>query len=115
MEFTNFIRSFFIRANLLESNILLFTGKKEMEMFLEAFTDASYDEIYNYELIEFSGDLDVNRAIGGYIRQRYPHIINVEWLTKIKHYLTSKRALSIIADKLGFVEYIRYGSVMNEE
>lgn len=85
-----------------------------------AFTDDTYDFLpneridENQERSEFYGDAIVNHAVVLHIRDRFPDIKSVKWLTRLKHNLISKRTLGMVAYEAGFEKYIRYGPKMKE-
>jgi len=86
-----------------------------MKEFRMAFTHKSYSSDLNYELYEFLGDLTLNWCVGNYIHEKYPKIINVDWLTRMKHALVSKKYLGMMAEKAGFFKFIVYGEEIKEE
>lgn len=61
----------------------------------------------NYELAEFEGDVYVNSIVTKHIRRRFPEIINVDWITKIKQRQISKFKLAEVANNLGFLKWIK--------
>ena len=71
-----------------------------------AFTHASVPNKENYELLEFEGDVMVNATVVEYIRTKYPKIINVGFITRVKHNLVSKSLLSKISLKLGLFKFV---------
>jgi len=88
---------------------------KNVKNFLDTvFTHSSFDPINNYELDEFLGDGTVNECIVYYIRHRFPKIISVKWMTRIKHNLSSKKQLAHYASATGLDKYVRYGDEMEE-
>ncbi len=114
-QFKTFIISLLKRAGLKEANIKSFTDSKSMKEFRMAFTHKSYSSKFNYELFEFLGDLTLNWVVGNYIHDRWPDIINVDWLTKMKHALVSKKYLGMIAEKAGFYKFIVYSDEIKKE
>lgn len=107
-EFTAFISSLLKRANLNDINISLLTSEKCLEKFRAAFTHKSIsrEADVNYELLEIVGDAFINNIVVRYIRRKFPRVVNVMWITKLKHYLISKGWLSLMAEKYGFLNYI---------
>jgi ribonuclease-3 len=82
------------------------TQDGNMVRFMLAFTHPSYDKINNYEVLEFHGDGVVNMCIAQYIRKTLPQVINIKWVTRIKHNLISKQNLSQLAHSVGFFDHI---------
>lgn len=93
------------------NEILSPENMKEMEM---AFTHSSFDSVNNYELYEYLGDGSVNEFVPYYIRERFPNIISVKWLTRIKHNLVSKKQLAKLARNRGIEKYIRMSQEIQE-
>jgi dsRNA-specific ribonuclease len=86
-----------------------------MVEFRKAFTHASSDPINNYEMYEFLGDTTVNSVIAYYLQQRFPKIVSVKWLTKLKHNLSSGKMLAKIAKQHGLDRYVKYGQEFEEK
>lgn len=110
-----FISIFLRQANVKDEYIKEFTSDINMIEFTKAFTHPSYDPENNYELLEFLGDTIVNASIAFYIKYRFPKIINVGWLTRLKHILVSKKTLALLSEKHGLSNYIRYGDSVKDE
>lgn len=79
-----------------------------LDEFVKAFTHVSADRVNNYEVYEALGDTVVNACIMRYISEKYPEIVNIEWLTKLKNLFQSKVWLFRIAMVLGFEKWVRY-------
>lgn len=114
-KFKTFIRGLLKIGGLKEANLKSYTDVQSMKDFRMAFTHKSYSSDFNYELYEFLGDLTLNWCVGNYIHDKYPDIINVDWLTRMKHALVSKKYLGMMAEKAGFFEFIVYGEEIREE
>ncbi len=114
-EFKTFIRGLLERSGLKEANLESFTDSKSMKEFRMAFTHKSYSSEFNYELFEFLGDLTLNWCVGNYIHTEWPEIINVNWLTKMKHALVSKKYLVKMAEKVGFFKFIVFSDEIAKE
>lgn len=113
-SFKKFITSLLSQARVKEKSIKLFTDEASMLEYRTAFTHKSYGDD-NYELYEFVGDTIVNHAVADYIHDRFPRIVSVKWLTRIKHNLMSNKVLATFVEKNGWVEHIRFGEEMQEE
>jgi len=114
-KFKTFIRKLLQKGGLKKNNLDSFTDKESMKDFRMAFTHKSYSSEFNYELFEFLGDLTLNWCVGNYIHDHYPDIINVDWLTRMKHALVSKKYLGKMAEKEEFFQFIEYGPEVQEE
>ena len=111
-EFKDFISSLLKRANLSEKSTTSYTDESSMLEFRQAFTHKSYHPTFNYEFLEFRGDVVGNLAAVQYIRCRFPQITSTTWLTKLKHNFDSGRDLSKLAYEGGFLCHILYGREM---
>lgn len=105
-EFAEFIRSLFEKTRLSGNSITSITDKKNLIEFRKAFTHKSFDENFNYEAYEFKGDAVVGLCVTQYIRERFPNVSSVKWITRIKHNLVSSQSLSSMAIKEGFEKHI---------
>jgi len=84
-----------------------FTTEESKRLLIQAFTHKSVENEPNYELLELEGDVILNASVVKYIRKKFPDIINVGYVTRIKHNLISKQTFSSIAIKNGFFNYAR--------
>lgn len=107
-EFKRFISSLLRRGGVGDKSILLFTDDESMLIFRKAFTHKTYHPKFNYETLEFFGDVVVNLSISQYIRVRFPKIRSIRWLTKIKHNLVSKTFLARLAEAGDFLKHLKY-------
>jgi dsRNA-specific ribonuclease len=108
-SFYDFVSALLKRGNVKEVHIKLFLSDTNMIELKKAFTHPSYDHINNFEMYELLGDGSVNEFVPYYIRDRFPKIISVKWITRIKHNLVSKKQLAIFARKEGIEDHILYG------
>lgn len=109
VEIKSFIVSILKGIGLSDNNISNITDNEGMIIFSKAFTHPSYDSHNNYEYLEFRGDPVVNMTITQYLQQRFPRIISIKWITRIKHNLVGKKELAKLSERQGFLKYIRYG------
>lgn len=110
-KFTLFVRDLLAMSGLNNKSILQCTDKESIEKFRTAFIHKSIDTdaVSNYELAEIMGDALVNTAIVSYIRkERFPKVVNVDWITRIKIKLISKKGLANLAYVKGFGDFIQY-------
>jgi dsRNA-specific ribonuclease len=131
-DFRNYIRSLIERGGVTNDPITIgdktvpsyldqLTSKENMRELKIAFTHPSVNSDPNaepqpdYELYEFEGDTIINAFVTFYIRDRYPKIVSVNWLTKIAHMINSKKFLGRLARQTGIEKYIIYGEDMRKE
>ena len=108
-EFKDFIISLLKVGKLKEERIRDFTDEESMIIFRTSFIHRSYGSEENYELNEFLGDVVVNNCIAFYLRRRFPRVVSVKYLTRLKHNLVSQKSLASIAKNFGFLNNILYG------
>jgi dsRNA-specific ribonuclease len=113
-EFREFIISLLRLGMLTEKRIEEFTDKKSMQQFRTAFIHKSYGSEDNYELAELLGDVVVNSCIAFYLKDRFPEISSMSFITRLKHKYISKPELGRIAEREGFLKHILYGREMKE-
>lgn len=113
-KFKDFITSLLKKAGVNSKYTQLLTSEKYLNEFRLSFTHDSYNEKENYETYEFLGDPTVNDIIAQYIHAKFPTIVSVKWLTRIKHNLMSKKQLAVLAEECGFFEHILYGDEIIE-
>lgn len=106
-NFKEFIASLLRRGRVNEKHIEMMLTEENMKKALTAFTHKSIDTVENYEQYEFFGDPIVNEFVPFYIRQRWPRMKSVKWLTKVKHNLISKKYLALLSRRQGLEDYIR--------
>ena len=104
MAFVEFITSLLKRSN---KKIDKFITPENMKIFETAFTHESAGLGFDYELLELVGDLFVNASIMKYLRQWDPNIVSVKYLTRLKHNISSKKDLALMAEGAGFWKHIR--------
>ena len=113
-DFKAFIITLLQRAKIGPKWLPVFTDVESMKMFELAFTHSSFDEMNNYELVELIGDGVVNASVTAYLREWDPNIISVKYLTRLKHNITSKKDLALMAEKAGFYPFIKIGAELYE-
>jgi dsRNA-specific ribonuclease len=90
-------------------------GTTGMELMMQSFVHKSYSRDTNYELLELEGDVILNACTLAYIRGRYPDIVSVKWVTRLKHTLVSGKVLAIVALKHGFQKFAVYGEKIKSQ
>jgi len=113
-EFREFIISLLRLGTLTEKRIEEFTDERSMRQFRTAFIHKSYGSEDNYELAELLGDVVVNSCIAFYLKDRFPKISSMSFITRLKHKYISKPELGRIAEREGFLRHILYGAEMKE-
>lgn len=109
-DFHEKIREVLSLSNLKKKYIDKITDKAGMELYEQAFTHASISDT-NYEWLEILGDSTLNKCIVWYINDRFPQLRNaggVKVIARLKINLVSKNNFSEIAERLGFLPFIRY-------
>lgn len=89
-----------------EKNIEKILSEENMKELKKAFTHSSHDPDNNLEMYEFLGDSTVNEFVAYYIKKRFPKIVSVKWLTRIKHNLVSKKQLAVFCRREGLEDHI---------
>lgn len=102
------------RGKVHNENAIKILSDANVEKLRTAFTHPSYDPNHNYQLFELLGDGTVNEFIIYYVKGRFPKIVSVKWLTRIKHNLVSKKQLAFLARKEGLEAHIRIGQEIEE-
>lgn len=87
-------------AHLKEKTIKNLLTYECIKTFIKAFT------IPEYEFLEFKGDTMVNNIAGIYIRNRFPKVISIKWLTKLKQNALGTEVLNFVARRGGFIPLI---------
>ena len=74
-----------------------------------AFTHPSAGAERDYQLYEFLGDAVINEFVPFYLRWRFPRIVSVKWVTRLKHTLISGKFLAKLVRAEGIDAYAIYG------
>lgn len=69
----------------------------------------------NYEIHEFLGDPLLNSCVAHYIHNRFPKIVSIKWLTRLKHNFMSQKMCAKFAEQLGFFRFIKYAKRVEVE
>jgi dsRNA-specific ribonuclease len=114
-EFRTFIRGLLERALVKPEHVDAYTSPENMKEWQIAFTHPSASKI-SYQYYEFVGDQIVNQFVVFYITDRYPKIVNVNWLTKIAHMLNGEKTLArLTRENTGLEKFIIYGDEMKQK
>lgn len=108
-KFTRFIRCLLTFGNLKDSDIDRLLDSNGIRLYEQGFTHESIHPTFNYEHLEFLGDLTLNKAIPWILFRRYPQLCQprgVKVLSRLKINLISKQVFSGLADRLHFLPFI---------
>lgn len=109
VAFKSMIEKLLKKGNLKQKYIDIFTSEKNLKIFSAAFTSEQIDENDNYQVYEQLGDLTLNKFIVWYIYTRFPQLKCAEGVkvaARLRINLGSKDSFSVIAEKLGFWDFI---------
>jgi len=91
-----------------------FTDENGIKVFLAAITHPSFDEVHNYQELEFVGDGILKGCITQYILRRFPDLKQQSTkstaegiFSKARRHLEQTKTLAVIAEKLGFWSFVR--------
>jgi dsRNA-specific ribonuclease len=107
----DFIRNVFSKSQIDPKYIGVLISPKALDIYRVAFTSITVDQVNNYELYEYMGDMAANSAIVVYFYESFPQLrcaksINILNRLKIVH--ASNESFSKIGEDLGFWPFIRY-------
>lgn len=108
-SFRKFIAGLMKRGKMKDSSIEELLTPETMKEFRVAFTHPSAGAERDYQLYEFLGDVVINEFVPFYLRWRFPKIISVKWITRLKHTLISKKYLAKLAREEGIDSHAIYG------
>jgi dsRNA-specific ribonuclease len=89
-----------------------------MALYSRAFTHQSIDAEQNYEFLEILGDATCNKIVVWYIKDRFPVLQNtagVKVIARLRINLVSKKNFSLLAEKLGFDDFISCEKEIKEQ
>jgi len=116
--FRRFIIGLLKQSQLKTKYIDQMTTVEHMEIYNKAFTHVSINTEDNYEFFEILGDATCNKAIVWYIQERFPVLRNtagVKVIARLRINLVSKKNFSVLADKLGFGDFISCEKEIKEQ
>ncbi len=90
-----------------EESIEKMTTSRAMGAYTIAFTHSSIDPKDNFQSHEFIGDSSINMSVTVYIRQRFPKIVSIGWLTRIKQMLVSTKYFRQLTLKYKLMDVFR--------
>lgn len=109
-KFRSFIKGLLEKGKVNEKHIEKILTPENMDEFRIAFTHPSSGAEKDYQLYEFLGDVVFNEFVPYHIRERFPNIVSVKWITRIKHTLVSSKSLAKIAMAEGLNKFAIYGN-----
>ena len=114
--FKDFIAFLLKNAKLDDVHMEFLLSAESLKRFQVAFThkSVSIEATDNYELSELVGDSVINTIIISHIRSRFPRIVNVDWISRIKNTAISKDQLSVLAFNNGFLKWIHMSDAGQE-
>lgn len=90
------------RCSLKQEYILkYFDTEESMKLMLQAFSR-------ELSLLKFYGDSEINLCVTQYIKNKWPTITSVMWLSRIKHNIITGKLLAKIAINYNFHRYLQY-------
>ena len=85
---------------------------KTKQVWIDAFTHKTFDVEHNYEYYEKVGDVRVECCIFLYVYRRFPHLrfdhLGTGKFTECVQHIKEKKNFSRLAEKVGFVPFIRF-------
>lgn len=108
-EFKKLITEVLSRAKITQKYIDILTQKKNMKLYIQAFTASSANNERNYEIFEQLGDITANKFIVWYTYRRFPQLFcpeGVKVVARLRINYGSKQTFFEIAEKLGFWNWI---------
>ena len=118
LPFKSFIQTLLQRSHLKKKYIDLLTNTESMNLYSDAFTHISIDPDRNYEYLEILGDVTCNKSIVWYIKERFPQLQNsdgVKVIARLRINLVSKKNFAMIAESLGFIDFISCEKEIKEQ
>ena len=108
-SFKTLIQDILEKSNLLPKYIKRLVNEKNLKLYSQAFTAASADNKYNYEIFEQLGDLSANKFIVWYIYKRFPQIQCTEGVkvaARIRIKYGARQSFATLGNDMGFWPYI---------
>ena len=108
-EFKKLITEVLSRAKITPKYIDILTQKKNMKLYVQAFTASSANNEKNYEIFEQLGDITANKFIVWYTYRRFPQLFcpeGVKVVARLRINYGSKQTFFEIAEKLGFWNWV---------
>ena len=108
-NFKSTIFSVFTKGNLKEQYTQWLMSNESLKIFNDVFTSNTANVLENYEVYEQLGDITVNKFIVWYMYKRFPQLNctqGVKIVARLRINYCSKKSFAMIADSLGFWNYI---------
>lgn len=116
--FRTFIQSILQKSGLKKKYIDEMTNETGMALYSRVFTHQSIDADQNYEFLEILGDVTCNKVVVWYIKDRFPVLQNtagVKVIARLRINLVSKKNFSLLAENLGFGDFISCEKEIKEQ
>ena len=116
--FRSFIQSILQKGQLKQKYVDQITDDVGMALYSRAFTHQSIDAEQNYEFLEILGDVTCNKIVVWYIKDRFPVLQNtagVKVIARLRINLVSKKNFSLLAENLGFGDFISCEKEIKEQ
>ncbi len=108
-NFKDFIVHFLKLGHVKEDKIRKFTTKKSLQQFRHSFIHKSYGGEELAGLSKYLGDVVIDNCMVFYLRKRFPDVISVKYLTRLKHNVAENDLLGLCVEDTGILEYVLYG------
>jgi len=109
-KFKTLIRDVLSLGGLTEPYVsVLLDNEENFRLYEQVFTHKTADPVFNYECMEFLGDVTLNKSIAWYLARRFPQLTcasGVKILTRLKINLVSKKSFAIFAKTLKFWNFV---------
>jgi dsRNA-specific ribonuclease len=116
--FQSFVQGLLKKSGLKKKYVEAMTDPTGMALYSRAFTHQSIHSEQNYEFLEILGDVTCNKIVVWYIKDRFPVLQNtagVKVIARLRINLVSKKNFSLLAEKLGFDDFISCEKEIKEQ
>jgi dsRNA-specific ribonuclease len=116
--FQSFVQGLLKKSGLKKKYVEAMTDPTGMALYSRAFTHQSIHPEQNYEFLEILGDVTCNKIVVWYIKDRFPVLQNtagVKVIARLRINLVSKKNFSLLAEKLGFDDFISCEKEIKEQ
>ncbi len=112
--FKNLIVHFLRLGRVKEDKIGKFTDKKSMNQFRYSFIHKSHGGEELAGLSKYLGDVVIDNCMAFYLRKRFPEVISVKYLTRLKHNMAENDMLGLCVEDTRILKYVLYGDKLKE-
>ena len=108
-NYKKYLLDFFEKYTNLQTNEILEFTNEHIEIFINSVTHKNYDNINNYEDLEFLGDRILKSSSNTFLFYNYPEIKRKNKVfSDMQTYLDSEIFLSSLAQYIGIIPFIRF-------